>query len=77
VQADPADLEARFELANLLALQKDYAPAIAHLLEIVRRDRSFREDGARKTLIQLFNLLGADNDMVRTARSELATALNR
>ena len=77
VQADPADLEARFELANLLALQKDYAPAVAHLLEIVRRDRGFREDGARKTLIQLFNLLGSDNDMVRTARSELAAALNR
>jgi putative thioredoxin len=77
VRTDPDDLEARFELASLLAVQQDYAAAMSRLLEIVRRDRSFRDDGARKTLIQLFNLLGPDNDLVRAARSELAAALNR
>ena len=77
VAADPADLAARFELANLLALAQEYQPAMKHLLEIVRRDRSFREDVARKTLVNLFSVLGSDNDLVRKYRAELATELNR
>ena len=75
--ADPSDLEARFELANLLAVQQNYRPAMEHLLEIVRRDRGFRDDGGRKTLVQLFNLLGSGDELVREYRSQLATALNR
>ncbi|MCK7500591.1 MAG: tetratricopeptide repeat protein [Comamonadaceae bacterium] len=60
-----------------MALQQDYGPAMAQLLEIVRRDRGFRDDGARKTLINLFNLLGADNDTgARSTAAELAAALN-
>ncbi len=74
---DPADLESRFQLANQLALEQDYDPAMAQLIEIVRRDRAFRDDGGRKTLINLFNLLGGDHDLVRRYRSELAAALNR
>jgi putative thioredoxin len=77
VAADPADLDARFELANLLALNQEYRPAMEQLLEIVRRDRGFRDDAGRKTLIRLFNLLGSDSQLVRDYRSELATALNR
>ena len=76
IAAEPADLEARFELANLLALHQDYGPAMEQLLEIVRRERGFRDDAARKTLINLFNLLGSDNALVREYRSRLAAALN-
>jgi putative thioredoxin len=77
IARDPADLEARFQLASQLALKHDYEPAMAHLIEIVRRDRSFRDDGGRKTLVNLFNLLGGDHDLVRRYRSELSAALNR
>lgn len=77
IAADPADLEARLELANLLALRQDYRPALEQLLEIVRRDRGFREDIGRKTMIQVFNLLGPDNDLVREFRGELSAAINR
>jgi putative thioredoxin len=77
IDRDPADLESRFQLANQLALQQDYDAAMAQLIEIVRRDRAFRDDGGRKTLINLFNLLGGDHDLVRRYRSELSAALNR
>ncbi len=77
VAADPDDLEARFALANALALGQDYGPAMGHLLEIVRRDRRFRDDIARKTLINLFNVVGSGDDRVRKFRAELAAALNR
>lgn len=76
IDADPADLEARLELAKLLALQQDFVPAMEQLLEIVRRDRQFQEDAGRKTLINLFNVLGSDHPLVRQYRSRLASLLN-
>jgi putative thioredoxin len=77
VAGNPDDLEARLELANALALGQEYESAMVHLLEIVRRDRGFRDDIARKTLINLFNVLGSGDDLVRKFRAELASALNR
>ena len=77
IAANPDDLEARFELANLLALQEDFRRAMEQSLEIVRRDRSFRDDAGRTTLITLFNLLGPEHELVREFRRELAAVLNR
>ncbi len=77
LDADPADLEARLALANLLAVQQDYAGALEHLMEIVRRDRTFGEDIGRKTMLQIFNLLGSDSELVRGFRGELSRILNR
>jgi len=76
IASDPGDLQSRFELANHLALKQDYGPAMDQLLEIVRRERGFRDDAARKTLINLFSLLGSDHVLVREYRSRLASALN-
>ncbi|CAK0738345.1 pilus assembly protein FimV [Gammaproteobacteria bacterium] len=61
---DPTNHEARYRLATLQTLAKDYVNAMENLLEIVRRDRKFRDDGARKALLIIFDLLGADNDLV-------------
>jgi putative thioredoxin len=77
VAADPADLAARLDLANLLAVREDYRPALEQLLEIVRRDRSFGDDAGRRTMLTLFNLLGSDHELVREFRRELAAELNR
>jgi putative thioredoxin len=77
IGADPANLEARLQLSNLLALKQDYRGALEELLEIVRRDRAFQEDIGRKTMLQVFNLLGTDSDLVREYRGKLSTAINR
>lgn len=74
--ANPADLEARLDLANLLAARQDFAPALANLIELVRRDRTYGDDAGRRTMIQIFDLLGSDHDLVRRYRRELATALH-
>mgnify|MGYP001003727819 CR=1 FL=1 len=47
-----------------------------HLLELVRRDRSFGDDAARRKMIQIFDLLGSDHDLVRQYRRNLAAALH-
>ncbi len=77
IAADPADVAARLELANLLAVKEDYRSALDQLIEIVRRDRGFRDDAGRKTMLTLFDLLGSDHDLVREYRRELAAVLNR
>lgn len=75
--ADAADLAARLALANLLALKQDYRAALEELLEVVRRDRAFQDDIGRKTMLQIFSLLGGDSDLVRDYRGKLSTAINR
>ncbi|OHC68340.1 MAG: hypothetical protein A2045_07775 [Rhodocyclales bacterium GWA2_65_20] len=79
VGTDPADLGARLQLANALALMQDYRPALENLIEIVRRDRHWNDDAGRKTLLALFNLLGARpeyDDLVREFRVALARTLH-
>jgi putative thioredoxin len=77
IAADAGDLAARLELAKLLTAKQDFRGALEELLEIVRRDRAFGEDAGRKTMLQVFNLLGPDSDLVREYRGALSRAINR
>ncbi len=77
IAADAGDLTARLGLANRLALKQDHRGALEELLEVVRRDRAFQDDAGRKTMLQIFNLLGSDSDLVREFRGKLASLLNR
>lgn len=74
VAQSPADLEARLELANLYAARRRYREALDQLLEIVRRDRGFRDDIGRRTMLDIFTLLGRD-ELVDEYRRKLASAL--
>jgi putative thioredoxin len=71
----PDKIIARYQLSAIKLMQSDYAGAMDQLLEIVRRDRAFREDAGRKGLIAIFNMLGAENEMVATYRNMLTEAL--
>jgi putative thioredoxin len=75
IARDANDLDARLQLANLCVARQDYATALDQLLEIVRRDRSFRDDIARKTILQVFSLLGNQGDLVSEYRRRLASAM--
>ncbi|MBI4194875.1 MAG: co-chaperone YbbN [Betaproteobacteria bacterium] len=75
IARDANDLEARLQLANLRVAGRDYATALEELLEIVRRDRSFRDDIARKTMLQVFTLLGNQGELVGEYRRRLASAM--
>ncbi len=74
VAQNPDDLEARHALAIRLAAQNDYREAMDQLLEIMRKDRGFRDDLARKTLLKIFDLLGND-PLVAEYRRKMANLL--
>ncbi len=76
VAASPDDLEARFDLANLLVARRDYEGALANLLEIVKRDRAFRDDIGRKTMLSVFGLAAHRPELVSEWRRRLSTALH-
>ena len=74
VAADPEDADARIELARVQAGDGDYEAAIDQLLDLVADGGDAREP-AREQLVGLFNVLGDDHELVRTARPRLARAL--
>jgi putative thioredoxin len=53
-----------------------YEEGMDQLLQIVRRDRGFQDDIGRKTLLDVFNLLGGQGELVSKYRRLLASALN-
>jgi putative thioredoxin len=73
--ANPNDIPSRYALASLLAAEKRYPEALEEFLEVVRRDRKYEEDGARKAMLALFTLIGEDQDITRTFRQRLANTL--
>ena len=70
------DLQARLQLAKLLAAARDYAGAMEQMLEVVRRDRRYGDDAGRRALLAVFELLGSGHPLVGEYRRKLASALN-
>ena len=75
LNADPADHQARYDLALALDAKGDRQAAIDELLEIVRRDRKWNDEAARKHLVTLFDAMGPADPRTLDARRKLSSIL--
>ena len=75
VAANPLDHQARFELAVALNAAGKRQEAADQLLEIVKRDRKWNEDGARKQLVQFFEAWGPTDEATVNGRRKLSSVL--
>jgi putative thioredoxin len=75
VAANPLDHQARFDLAIALNAQGNRAAATEQLLAIVKRDRKWNDDGARKQLVQFFEAWGGTDDATVEGRKRLSIIL--
>ena len=77
VEAEPENLQLRYDLAQTLAGLEKYDEALAEFLAIVKANREFQDDGARKGMIQIFEVIGSEDPLTDKYRSELAKVLFR
>ena len=73
--ANPTDHESRLALAGLLASKQRYRESLDQLLEIVRRDKDWKDGEARKQILEIFNLAAADAALISEYRRKLAGAI--
>jgi len=73
--ADPADHQARYDLATALNASDQREQAADALLEILRRNRSWNEDAARLQLLKFFEAWGSDEPATSAARRRLSAIL--
>lgn len=76
IERDDANLQARLDLANHCISEQSYDQAFELLFEVLKKDRHFADDAARKTMLSIFTLLGPQDPRVRSARKTLASLLN-
>jgi putative thioredoxin len=75
VAANPLDHQARFDLALALNANGRRMEALEQLIAIVKRDRKWNDDGARKQLVQFFDAWGATDEATIEGRKRLSSVL--
>jgi putative thioredoxin len=75
VAANPLDHQARFDLAVALNAANKRQEAVDQLIEVVRRDRKWNDDGARKQLVQFFEAWGPADEATVAGRRRLSSIL--
>jgi putative thioredoxin len=76
IREDGMNLQARLDLANLYISEQAYDDALELLFDVLKKDRHYGDDAARKTMLSVFTLLGSQDPRVRSARKNLASLLN-
>jgi putative thioredoxin len=76
LEQDAADSESRYALAAHHALAGDYGTALAEWLELMRRDRKFGDDLARRSLLMAFDVLGPGDELAAGYRRRMAALLH-
>ncbi len=73
--ADPNDSEAAYLLTAHRVLAGDLEGALEGLLALMKRDRTYGDDAARKGMVAVFDLLGGQGELVTRFRARMMTVL--
>jgi putative thioredoxin len=77
VATNPDDHQARLDFAIALNASGQKDEATDHLIQIIKKDRSWNDDGARKQLLQFFEAWGGDDEATASGRRKLSAVLFR
>ncbi|MCP4314874.1 MAG: thioredoxin [Hyphomicrobiales bacterium] len=72
---NPDDHEARFDMAKILNVKGQRDAAADHLLHIMKADREWQDDGARKQLLTFFEAWGPTDPATVAARRKLSSLM--
>ena len=75
IAADPNDHQARYDLSLALASAGDLGGAVDQLLAIVKADREWNDQSARKQLLTVFEAAGGASEIARDGRRRLSSIL--
>ncbi len=76
LEKDPANSEALYQLASHRIMQTDYEAALELLLKLMQKDREYGDDAGRKGMLQIFDMLGGEGELVKRYRSRMFNALH-
>ena len=76
LEQDPDDLDAMLKLSNFMTASGDYQQAMELLMKIMIKDRAFEGGAARQGLIDIFDMLGHENELVKTYRRKMFSMLH-
>jgi putative thioredoxin len=75
IRTNPRDLDARYALASCLVAQEKYREAMDEFLEIVLRNKKYREEAPRKAMLAIFTLIGERSELADEYRTRLSRTL--
>lgn len=76
IESDPRDCESRYQLGALHIVRGEYEAALEQFIEVLRVDRSFRDDAGRRGLLSVFEMLGNDHPLVGRYRPRMSSLLH-
>jgi putative thioredoxin len=75
VKANPNDHELRFKLAEAYLANNQKEEGLGHLLNIVKNDRKWEDDKARKKIVELLDAFGEDDPITSETRLKLSSII--
>jgi putative thioredoxin len=76
LEQNPQSLEDLYAFARVLIVDNQMEQALETLLTILRRDNTWQDEAARKTMIKVFVLLGKGNELATSYRRKMFTLLH-